>query len=260
MAFLCFTFFLRHFCFTVGHVCFVLMHLCLFVDACVCIYNIYTYACACVYVRSSNPVFTVTLQQLMSCIEALLVCESCVHICACMREGAAMGYLLAPWRLDNCRCLFHLRARTLTHTHTQRQCTHTLKVCGHSASHNGSQSRITQIQTTLKDQCTQSYSYTIVWGPGHVMCWVNHALSCHHGALEQDTQCSVSVRGNNGAVSTHRAVWNKVVTQVAQIQCVTNVKAKRRNTNPLFLHLHRPHLLHLPHCVESSNLIYLDCF
>lgn len=31
--------------------------------------------------------------------------------------------------------------------------------------------------------------------------------------------------GNNGAVSTHRAVCNKAVTQVAQIQCVTNIKA-----------------------------------
>lgn len=63
--------------------------------------------------------------------------------------------------------------------------------------------------------------------------------------------------GNNGAVSTHRAVCNKAVTQVAQIQCVTNIKAKRRNTNPVFLHFHGPYLSHLPHSVLSQVTWYI---
>lgn len=109
-AFLCFTFFPRHFCFTVRHDCFMLMHLCLFCR-CLCVYTVYLYVRARVYGRSSNPVFIAVMhRQLMSCI----------FVRVCVREGAAMGYLLAPWRLDNCRCLFHFRARTLTHTHTHK--------------------------------------------------------------------------------------------------------------------------------------------
>lgn len=46
--------------------------------ACVCVFVLVQYAC--VHWQSSNPVFTVTPQQLMSSVEAPLVSEACVHV------------------------------------------------------------------------------------------------------------------------------------------------------------------------------------
>lgn len=67
-------------CFIVGH------DWCVPMDLCVCLFMFVWYTC--VHLQSSNPVFTVTPQQLMSSVEALLVSEAFVHVhvyyCVCV--------------------------------------------------------------------------------------------------------------------------------------------------------------------------------
>lgn len=61
--------------FIAGHYWCLSLYLCAFVYACV------VYMCA--HLQSSNPVFTVMPEQLMSSAEALLVSEACVNMCVC---------------------------------------------------------------------------------------------------------------------------------------------------------------------------------
>lgn len=79
-------------------VCCIVVH-----DGCVCTYGfvcVFVYAClgyTSAHLQSSNPVLTVTPQQLMSITQAPLVNEACPGVHACLCVSAAVLCCLATW-------------------------------------------------------------------------------------------------------------------------------------------------------------------
>lgn len=72
-------------------------------DGCVCTYGfvcVFVYAClgyTSAHLQSSNPVLTVTPQQLMSITQAPLVNEACPSVHACLCVSAVVLCCLATW-------------------------------------------------------------------------------------------------------------------------------------------------------------------